>query len=246
MDDRNFVYGDEKRIFVNTDLGCDAKCKYCYLPSLEIKHGERKITASRAIEMVNNLGCYTSGNKGSIISLGCYSECMDTDNISDTIALIKYFVARNNNVQLATKKKIDVTFFEEIVHYNDIKRLLWIYVSLPTISCHDEIEPGTDLPDDRTTIFELCKEYGIHSVLYIKPFLTGITNRDIGRYNELICKYDIPVVIGELLNTKQTSKCSMIGGGRLYEQSDEELEEFIAQISKYARTYKHSVDCIRP
>lgn len=240
----NFVYGDTNRIFINTDLGCNAECKYCYLPLLNIVHGERRISASKAIELVNNSGYYVPGPKGSIISIGCYSECMDQDNITDTIALIKYFVGKKNFVQLATKRKITNSFFKKFIKCENVKKYLWIYVSLPTITNSHILELGTDSPYDRIENFDLCRKYSIHSVIYIKPYLKGITIQDVVRYNELIRKYNIPIVVGNVLSIKPTSQHALVGEKRLYEHSEKDMENFITQIENNIGVYLHSTDCL--
>lgn len=84
-----FVYGNENRIFVNTDMGCNSNCSYCYLPALNIKHGIKKISAVEAIGLVEKLEYYKKGKNGTIISIGCYSECMDQENIEDTLLIIE-------------------------------------------------------------------------------------------------------------------------------------------------------------
>ncbi len=245
MDVNNFVYGDASRIFVNTDMGCKANCQYCYLPALNIVHGERKISAHQAIEIVENLEYYRSGKKGSIISVGCYSECMDEDNITDTIELVKHFIERDNFVQLATKKKIEKHFFGEIIQCANVERRLWIYVSLPVISNYHLIETGTDSPCERIKNFDVCKQYNINSALYIKPYLEGITNQDINQYSKLVSHYNIPAIVGEMLTTRDTMNATLVGEKRLFEYKIEGMDEFIDQLQKETRVFAHSIDCIK-
>lgn len=245
MKNSNFVYGDANRIFVNTDMGCEGNCTYCYLSSLGIEHGRKKINADQAIKLIEESDYYVSGDKGSIISIGCYSECMDKGNISDTVALVKHFIKRGNFVQLATKKKIEKDFFEEIGECDNIKRCLWIYVSIPTITNYSVMEKGTDPPYERIKNFDLCKEYNINCVLYIKPYLDEITNRDVIQYSELACKYNIPIVVGEMLGTEPTRKEVLVGENRLYEKSGKNINAFISQLERYTKVYLHSDECVR-
>lgn len=245
MEVNNFVYGDAKRIFVNTDMGCNANCQYCYLPSLGIVHGKRKISAYQAIELVENLKYYKSGKEGTIISIGCYSECMDKDNIADTITLVKYFVSNGNFVQLSTKKQIERSFFEEIIQCTNIKRRLWIYVSLPVITNSCFIEEGTDAPEERIRNFDICQQYNINSVLYIKPYLDGVTNKDIVQYSKLVAQYNIPAVVGEMLSTRQNMQRTIVGEKRLFEYRVQGMDEFINQLEKSTKVYLHSIDCMK-
>ena len=241
----NFVYGDKNRIFVNTDMGCKANCRYCYLSSLGIEHGKRKINADQAIELVENLDYYVPGEKGSVISIGCYSECMDNDNVLDTLVLVKHFAKRGNFVQLATKKKIGRNFFETVAAGGNIKKNIWIYVSIPTITGYSVVEMGTDAPNERIKNFDLCQEYGINAVLYIKPYLDELTNKDIEHYCELTRKYSVPIVVGEMLSTEPTEKEVLIGEKRLYEKSNRNMEHFISQLKQNTKVFMHSVDCAK-
>lgn len=243
MNSNNFVYGNSERIFINTDMGCEAKCQYCYLPHLGIKHNEKRITAYQAIELVEKLKYYKPGEKGNIISIGCYSECMDEQNVKDSITLVKYFLNKGNFVQLATKKKIKDIFFEEVIKCKDYEKHLWIYISLPVITESHRIEKGTDSPYERMNNFEKCKKYNINSVLYIKPFLAGLTNQDINIYRKIISGYDIPVVVGQRLSTQSNMNETLVGEKRLYEYKAYGMDEFIIQLEN-AKTYLHSVDCI--
>ena len=43
-----------------------------------------------------------------LITLGCFSECWDEHNKPHTLELIKYFLRQGNQVQLSTKKQIDL------------------------------------------------------------------------------------------------------------------------------------------
>jgi DNA repair photolyase len=245
VEKNKFVYGDSSRIFVNTDMGCKASCQYCYLPSLNIVHGTRKITAYEAIEQVENLRYYKPGREGSIISIGCYSECMDIDNIEDTILLVQHFSRRGNLVQLATKKKIDRSFFESIIQADSQKQCLWIFVSIPVITNSSIIEPGTDSPDERIENFELCREYGVNSALYIKPYLANLTDQDINKYLEIVHIYDVPVVVGNMLNIKYGGEKVLVGEERLYEHAKRNKDKFVNEVEKKSKVYLHSIDCMR-
>jgi len=36
----NYLYGNKERLFLNTNLGCNAQCSYCYLPILNFNLGK--------------------------------------------------------------------------------------------------------------------------------------------------------------------------------------------------------------
>ncbi len=240
-----FVYGNKDRIFVNTDMGCNLNCSYCYLPALNIKHETKKINAEEVIGLVENLKYYKKGKKGTIISIGCYSECMDQGNIEDTFLITQYFLKQGNYVQLATKKQIDCDFFKRISQYENEKRQLWIYVSLPVITESGRMEVGADIPDKRIENFTLCKQFGINCALYIKPYINGVTDKDVDKYIDIINQYSIPVVVGEMLSVEEKGKKALVGEKRLYEYKVDGMDSFVCQLKKVTRVYLHSTECIR-
>ena len=60
--------------------------------------------AEELIEEIERAGI----SRDTLITLGCFSECWDDNNKPETIKLIKYFLQKGNQIQLATKKEITV------------------------------------------------------------------------------------------------------------------------------------------
>lgn len=244
----NFVYGSSERIFLNTTIGCNAKCKYCYLPSLQKDASNTcyKMSADKVYKRLNSLSYFVTGPNGTILSLGCYSECMDKENIQQTQALLRKIIPLGNKIQLATKQKISEKIVQEISKLRKYRSQVTIYVSMPTASSIENIEPGTASYEMRIFNFELCKRYDIPVVLYIKPFLKGITDRDLDKYVGIVQKYQVPIVVGSYLSVDlKKSTQSDVGEGLLYEQGEErEINAFIEQLEKYTRVYRHSVMCM--
>ena len=79
MIDNGYLFAkDNKRIFINTSLGCAGQCAYCYLPKMGYSNSSdnyRTISAQTIIEFIekNKLDI----NQKTLITLGCYSECWD-------------------------------------------------------------------------------------------------------------------------------------------------------------------------
>ena len=239
------VYGTKERIFVNTVIGCHAKCSYCYLPHLLPEHENIQILASEAITKVNNMPEFKPGNENTIISLGCYSECLFPQNIDNTLEIIQYFCKTNNYIQLATKQKIDENICKQFDLFEQYQNQINVYISMPTISFAPEIERGTASIDDRINSIQVCKQHGINVILYIKPFLGELTSRDINEYIELVRKYDIPIVVGGYISREVTDTVAQIGGKLLYEHSaTDEMKKFAEELSKYTEVYFHSTDVI--
>lgn len=239
-----FVYGSKDRIFLNTNIGCRAKCAYCYLPDLGIGHEKKRISAEEVIDMVDKSGLFVAGELGSIISLGCYSECMDEINIEDTIKLILFFSKSDNYIQVATKKEMDISFFVQLLNNHVDLKKIYIYISMPCITDAHRLEPGTSGIDERISNIELCKKHNVPVVLYVKPFLEDVTYKDVNRYIELVKRYDIPLVVGERLDTEVNENKRLVGEKRLFGCESKLMDEFVAEMKKYTKVYTHSTDYI--
>lgn len=242
----SFVYGSSKRIFLNTTIGCNSNCKYCYLHSMQ--GNTTKLYRQAADEVYNSLEAlsfFERGKDGTILSIGCYSECMDAENVQQTEILLRKLILLGNRIQLATKRKIPVGVLKEISRLRKDPMQITIYVSLPTISYIKEIEPGTACFADRMFNIEMCRMYDIPAVLYIKPFLKGITACDVDKYIDIVQKYDISAVVGDYLSAERKENLiADVGEGKLFEsiQENGDMQYFINRLREYTCVYRHSVD----
>lgn len=196
---------NNNRIFINTCLGCNGGCLYCYLPSLGYNNKSNDLPVKKASQIIKEIEeSRININERTLITIGCFSECWDERNKPQTIELIKYFLQKGNQVQLSTKKQItieDAKKFQDLIMY---RGQFAIYVSSASISQWKQIETNTDEPEKRFETFEISKELNIPTVLYMKPILQGITIKDINLYQEVIKKYGIKdVVVGSIFKEKE-------------------------------------------
>lgn len=227
MIDTGYLYSkSNKRLFVNTCLGCTGKCSYCYLNKMGYDNSSvvgKVKKAEEIIGMIEGIGI----SKDTLISLGCFSECWDDNNKPETIKLIKYFLQKGNQIQLSTKKEITV---DEVKDFNSLIQYLGqfvIYVSSATISKWDTLEMGTDAPEKRFNTFEISKKLNIPTVLYMKPVLKGITSQDTELYKEVIRKHGIKdVVVGSRFGENVTEETVPFSDKRnlFYNPVSDELE----------------------
>ncbi|UOW68216.1 radical SAM protein [Paraclostridium bifermentans] len=243
---QNLIYGDKNRIFINTALGCNSKCSYCYLTDIGINGQVQYFKAEDIIKEIEQMEQFQRGKDGTIISIGCYSECWDSNNKYETIKLLKYFINTENYVQLATKKEIKHDELKEINKLIKYKDQLNIYISIPTIFKSDLIEVGTDKVEKRLNNFKLKNLLkNINFILYIKPVLKCITVVDIESYIGIIKKYNLNVVVGDILSINSNSqKSSDVGEERLYEYKVDDAVFIKKQLSKYTTVYTHSTEVI--
>lgn len=239
----NFLYGSSKRIFLNTSIGCNSKCKYCYLPKLGVKEKQMQISAENLLNVLQNTEYLNRGRKGSIISLGCYSECLDTDNLDETNKLLAGLLPMGNPIQLATKQKLTERLSMNIVRCRKYIQQVTIFISMPTISDINKIEIGTASYEERVLNMELCERYNIPKVLYIKPFLKDVTTKDVSKYIDLIHKFKLPVVVGNFLYDTFIESPADVGEGLLYDGGlCDEKEDFMTELRKHTVVFEHSTE----
>ena len=237
------IYGTSERIFVNTAIGCNACCKYCYMPKLGHKKKEKTISGEMAVQQVLNMTCFSPGKNGTVLSLGCYSECLDLQNMKETETVVQGLLPLGNRIQLATKQIVTEHFLEIIKRYQMYDEQMHIYISMPTISLIEQLESGTALANQRITNIENCIRHNIPVVLYIKPFLENITESDLEKYIKIVRKYRISAVVGGYLYTEPNGKLADVGNGRLYEGNLEFGRiKFINELRKHTQVYEHSTE----
>lgn len=207
MINTGYLYSkDKKRIFVNTCLGCTGQCVYCYLPKMGYDNKSNDLHIKKAEDLISEIES-RGISKDTLITLGCFSECWDDINKSETKKLITYFLKRGNQIQLSTKKEIKPQEIEPFVELIQYSGQLVIFVSSSTISRWKEIEKNTTEPFKRFRIFNIPKEWNIPTVLYMKPVLRNITKQDIELYKEIIKEHDIKsVVVGSIFEEKETAE----------------------------------------
>lgn len=120
MIDTGYIFAkDDKRVFLNTSLGCTGNCYYCYLSKMGYSKTDsdlNTVSAEYILEELKRLEYKI--NKNTLITLGCFSECWDDNNRSETKKLIKYFLQNGNQVQLSTKKRVMLEDLIEIIPLN--------------------------------------------------------------------------------------------------------------------------------
>lgn len=200
MIDNGYLFAkDESRLFINTSLGCNSKCRFCYLSKLGMSTIKSK-TWEEVLELLNESDYkYT---KDTLITIGCFSECFDELNKNETIKLIKYFLNIGNSVQMSTKRYVSYEDVKEIIPLIKYKGQFTIFISSSSITSHDYYEEKTESVIRRFKSFELLSS-NIPVVLYIKPVLQNVTLKDIEFYKKYIEVYKIKdVVVGTMFTEK--------------------------------------------
>jgi DNA repair photolyase len=198
-----FLSGDSSRLFINLELGCSSSCTYCYLPLEGMRLGKRpqKEMARSSEELLRRLQLdrrFRPGRDGTILSIGCFSECWDSATKPRTIELITELLPHDNWIQFATKREIHQRDLEPIIHSSNWRAQAVAYVSSAAVRRWTQFERGTAPPSTRFKSFSACVTSGVRSCLYIKPVLPSVTVLDADLYGQIMARYHVDAVVGDL------------------------------------------------
>lgn len=245
----DFVSGDSKRVFINTALGCQSSCSFCYLGVEGIPIGARPndtLSAEEVISIVNASGYFREGVGGSLVSIGCFSECWDDINRGKTKALISYFLEKGNQVQMATKRCIDREDIEEINGKITRDGQFGLFVSSSTVSEWQKFERGTTSPAKRFDGLSNAGGTSVKAFLYIKPVINGVTIKDLNVYKDLIKRVSCDVVVGgRFLETGAGVPAPIISQCDLRVVNDDDEGVIINELSDFGRVYRTSFEAMR-
>ena len=240
MIDNGYLFSkDDKRIFINTSMRCNGQCSYCYLPQLGYSNSDSNINTKSAEEIIKMIEQLPKLTQDTLITIGCFSECWDKYNKLETLKLISYFLKKGNQVQLSTKKKINLNDIKEFLPLIKYYGQFIIFESIATISFHDYFEKNTDDVFERLETFKI-KEVPI--VLYIKPVLKNITIEDLEKYKKYILQYQIKdVVVGSLFtNIPSNESVPFSNQNELFYNPVDDEEIMLQELSKFCNTYRRS------
>jgi DNA repair photolyase len=197
----------EGRFFINiTHHGCGNGCSFCYIsqPKKEqhlINLDDLKIS----LDYVQNHSNFQKGRNGTLISLCPDTEPFKTECSTNCIAIIlEHFLLLGNPIQISTKEVIPQEILELI--QKNIKYIgqIVIFTSNSSISQSSRIEPYK-----RFENFIRCRDFGILSCMYIKPFL-DLTINDLELYVDAIIKYSPDIVCTGIEYKKETKDSTKI------------------------------------
>jgi DNA repair photolyase len=199
--DQHLIWTDA-RVFISPSLGCPAKCQFCYLPEVGLLDVENApaVNGSEVARKLLADARYVPGRRGTVLSLGCLSECLSPNALPSTLHLLRELASTRNRVQLATRWFLTG---QPLIDFLSVVQPLNITVFHSTIEPGAKhLELGTPGWPTRLSFMERLAHESIPNVLYIKPYIMGYTSRFLDTYvaAAIRCKIDAAVV-GRLFRT---------------------------------------------
>lgn len=217
----------ERRVFVTPAPGCPSRCAFCYLDERgdDTPHAS-SISGHSLARMMTANERFVTGAAGTVISLGCLSDPLAPHAIASTIDFLRGISSMRNPVQLSTRWVPGGGIDQRTIYETLRQAGVVVFHSLSTISHIGQYERGTPSLERRMHFMAQCGTQGIAGVLYIKPFLSGVTEKDTQAFVSLAKAANLShVVIGPMyrngLIDARLSKLSAgkagVGGFQLFD-----------------------------
>lgn len=251
-----YIY-HEGRVFISPLIGCNGGCKYCYLPNEIEKFDivrENKYKINKVIEKIKRDERVVLGKSGTIISIGAYCDIFpmnDKEELTETsIEWIVECLKLGNPVQIISKNLLDEKYVKELANQVQYENQLLYSTTITTVNKWSRIEPYTANPEKRLYTLALFKKHNIPTNLMIKPFIPGITDKEIDKFKEILrLEYIDYAVVGELYLTtsnvkEDEEKVSRIldctGEKKFKTLGEELLKDFINKIKDENKVFRKS------
>ncbi|MCI5137720.1 MAG: hypothetical protein D3922_04730 [Candidatus Electrothrix sp. AR1] len=204
--EHNFIFYNKGRLFINSRLGCLARCNYCYLDKIGIPKGKivKQIHADNIIKAISEKTKNIWKPDKTLVSFGCYSDPWDDYSRYHTKKIMIFLNQNGYRVTLSTKKPVKPIDLEGLHFLN--KKYLYFLISMPVANEISEIEKGTSSLHDRINSIKTLHDNGFNVAIYIKPFIRNKTSKSLPKIIELLKQFRVPVILGRLFASSSDEK----------------------------------------
>ena len=169
---------------IHTVIGCTGRCKYCYLPDMGVSISEARVYSLQPDEFSLALlynPYFLPGRTGTYLAVGSLGEPFHPLGSNLTIQVLLSFKKwLGNPIQFSTKLSIKkhVASLSKFREYP-----LSPLITIITLKKWKELEPGVASPEERFESIKALRSAGLYPIIFIRPILPGITDREI---NEIL------------------------------------------------------------
>jgi len=167
-------------ITIHPATGCLYKCLYCYVPDMGFKNFKPyPLTGLKlALALVSN-PYIAPGPNGSFAAFGSVTEPLLKPIRGKTLEYLDN-IARflSLSCQISTKEYVSRELALEL---KKVERGLSILVTIVTIDRSDQLEPAAPSPFQRFESISNLSSEGLHTVLFLRPAIPGVSEREAHR-----------------------------------------------------------------
>ncbi|MDU9050902.1 MAG: radical SAM protein [Candidatus Electrothrix sp. Rat3] len=241
--ENNFLFYNKKRLFINSRVGCLARCNYCYLDRIGIPRGKiaKQIQPADIIRVIGkNLKTIWKPDD-TLASFGCYSDPWDAYSKHHTKKIMTFLNQNKYRVTLSTKQAVNSIDLEEI--YSLDKSYLYFLISIPVANEISVMEKGTSSLRQRIESIKVLHENGFNVAIYIKPFLGDTTLKSLPEIVKILQCISLPVILGKLFVSSPGTKGNKAVVSNSYILVESETREYFNVkniLQQYTTVYENS------
>lgn len=239
-----YFFEDHSRCLISPRIGCRANCKYCYLNDLNLTNLQNLYTIDpkTLIYNIHADNRFSVGESGTIISFGCYTECLFNQSFEDTVILINHFLSLKNKISISTKLS-PIRLLQRTYRNIQYRNQFSIFISCPTITEYKKYEKSTLNPTVRIKKIDEIRSYGANPFLYIKPFLGDDTNKDFELFRKYAQHYKTNAVVGKMFSSSGEQPAPISPDVlRICDNSQYQL--FKSNLSNYCNVFERSIELL--
>ncbi|MGC8953917.1 MAG: radical SAM protein [Desulfurococcus sp.] len=171
---------------IHTGIGCTMGCSYCYIGDMGFPTNSIKPYPLSGVQLVYallNNKYFLPGERGTLIAIGSVTEPFHPAVLVKTLEYIwavkKYL---GNYIQFSTKAYISMNTALKVAAIDPGISPL---ITLVSINYSSELERNAPRPEIRLESIRNLREAGLKPVLFLRPIIPGITDKE---YVEIIDK----------------------------------------------------------
>lgn len=165
---------------IHTGIGCNYGCLYCYVPDMGFPLKPRPYPLNGlqlAYSLLSNPYIVPSV-MGTMLAFGSVTEPFLPETVEKTLEYLEAVKSwLGSPTQLSTKAYIDKELAKSIK--TKAENRLSVLVTIITIRHARILEPGAPEPSKRFESIENLSFYGIHTTLFLRPIIPGITEKNL-------------------------------------------------------------------
>jgi len=176
-------------ITIHTGIGCDFGCIYCYIPDMGFPRtiSPYPLNGAELVLALSTNPYVFPGPIGTLAAFGSVTEPLHKKTIEKTLEYLEYISKYLKlPVQMSTKAVVNEEIIDKI---KEIEPDISTLITIITLNKSKILEPGAPPPMDRFEFMKTLSNHGVHVVLFLRPIIPGVTDREVEKIIKLAADY---------------------------------------------------------